>query len=146
MAQDRNGNNHKAAGRPDGGQFDRKIGQGSDDDLDFEAADTRLSEAMPDMDAEDRRRLIGAVAGGDPFAENGLEDLPDDAKAMARIMAARGGDGIYRDLAKYNEAMGWTDSSDEPDRSAAGTESAARRCSSASRSPPRRSKDSSPAA
>ena len=35
MAQDRNGNNHKAAGRPDGGQFDRKAGQGSDDDLDF---------------------------------------------------------------------------------------------------------------
>lgn len=33
MAQDRNGNNHKAAGRPDGGQFDRKTGQGLDDDL-----------------------------------------------------------------------------------------------------------------
>ena len=33
MAQDRNGNNHKAAGRPDGGQFDRKAGQGADDDL-----------------------------------------------------------------------------------------------------------------
>lgn len=33
MAQDRNGNNHKAAGRPDGGQFDRKPGQGTDDDL-----------------------------------------------------------------------------------------------------------------
>ena len=30
MAQDRNGNNHKAAGRPDGGQFDRKAGQGAD--------------------------------------------------------------------------------------------------------------------
>jgi hypothetical protein len=36
MAQDRNGNNHKAAGRPDGGQFDRKAGQGSDDDLDLD--------------------------------------------------------------------------------------------------------------
>ena len=35
MAQDRNGNNHKAAGRPDGGQFDKKAGQGSDDDLEF---------------------------------------------------------------------------------------------------------------
>ena len=32
MAQDRNGNNHKAAGRSDGGQFDRKAGQGFDDD------------------------------------------------------------------------------------------------------------------
>ena len=38
MAQDRNGNNHKAAGRPDGGQFDRKAGQGSDDDLDMAPA------------------------------------------------------------------------------------------------------------
>ena len=36
MAQDRNGNNHKAAGRSDGGQFDRKAGQGSDDDLDLD--------------------------------------------------------------------------------------------------------------
>lgn len=41
MTMDRNGNNHKAAGRPDGGQFDRKAGQGSDDDLDFEAVDAR---------------------------------------------------------------------------------------------------------
>ena len=30
--RDGKGNNHKAAGRPDGGQFDRKAGQGSDDD------------------------------------------------------------------------------------------------------------------
>ena len=64
MAQDRNGNNHKAAGRPDGGQFDRKAGQGSDDDLDFEAADARLAEAMPDLDADTRRRLVNAVRCG----------------------------------------------------------------------------------
>ena len=31
--RDGKGNNHKAAGRPDGGRFDRKAGQGSDDDL-----------------------------------------------------------------------------------------------------------------
>lgn len=81
MAQDRNGNNHKAAGRPDGGQFDKKAGQGSDDDLDFEAADTRLSAAMPDMDAEDRRRLIDVVIGGldedDPVAVAGYLDSLD---------------------------------------------------------------------
>lgn len=81
MAQDRNGNNHKAAGRPDGGQFDKKAGQGSDDDLDFEAADTRLSAAMPDMDAEDRRRLINVVIGGldedDPVAVAGYLDSLD---------------------------------------------------------------------
>ena len=81
MAQDRNGNNHKAAGRPDGGQFDRKAGQGSDDDLDFEAADTRPSAAMPDMDAEDRRGLIDVVIGGldedDPVAVAGYLDSLD---------------------------------------------------------------------
>ena len=46
----------------------------------------------------------------DPFEENGLEGLPGDAKTMARIMAARGGDQVYRDLAKYNEAIGWSGS------------------------------------
>ena len=35
MAIDAKGNSHKAAGRPDGGQFDRKAGQGTDDDLDM---------------------------------------------------------------------------------------------------------------
>lgn len=81
MAQDRNGNNHKAAGRPDGGQFDRKAGQGSDDDLDFEVADTRLSAAVPDMDAEDRRGLVDVVIGGldedDPVAVAGYLDSLD---------------------------------------------------------------------
>lgn len=33
MARDRNGRDHKAAGRPDGGQYGEKAGQGSDDDL-----------------------------------------------------------------------------------------------------------------
>lgn len=32
MAQDGNGRNHKAAGRPDGGRFEKKTGQGPDDD------------------------------------------------------------------------------------------------------------------
>lgn len=33
MARGRNGRDHKAAGRPDGGQYEEKAGQGSDDDL-----------------------------------------------------------------------------------------------------------------
>lgn len=33
MAQDGNGRDRKAAGRPDGGQFEKKTGQGSGDDL-----------------------------------------------------------------------------------------------------------------
>ena len=32
MARDGNGRDRKAAGRPDGGQFDKKTGQGPDDD------------------------------------------------------------------------------------------------------------------
>lgn len=47
MATDAKGNNHKAAGRPDGGQFDRKTGQGSDDDLDFGAVPAGLDEDDP---------------------------------------------------------------------------------------------------
>lgn len=34
-------NNHKAAGRPDGGRFDRKAGQGSDDNLDLKVVYAR---------------------------------------------------------------------------------------------------------
>lgn len=47
MATDAKGNNHKAAGRPDGGQFDRKTGQGSDDDLDVGAVPAGLDEDDP---------------------------------------------------------------------------------------------------
>lgn len=47
MATDAKGNNHKAAGRPDGGQFDGKAGQGSDDDLDFGAIPADLDEEDP---------------------------------------------------------------------------------------------------
>lgn len=82
MAQDRNGNDHKAAGRPDGGQFDKKAGQGSDDDLDFEAADTRLSAAMPDMDAEDPVAVAGYLDSLDP----GIRFILSD---KARALEAR---------------------------------------------------------
>lgn len=49
---DPKGNNHKAAGRPDGGRFDRKAGQSSDDDLDLKAVYTR-------------RRVFDAIVAGD---------------------------------------------------------------------------------
>ena len=61
MTVDARGNNHKAAGRPDGGRFDRKAGQGSDDDLDLDEADARLAAAMPGMDADRRHMLIEAA-------------------------------------------------------------------------------------
>lgn len=43
MVMDANGHSHKASGRPDGGQFERKAGQGTDDDLDFEASERPAS-------------------------------------------------------------------------------------------------------
>lgn len=46
MAQDRNGRDHKAAGRPDGGQYEGKAGQGSDDDL--EEVPTTAESVAPD--------------------------------------------------------------------------------------------------
>lgn len=73
MAQDRNGNNHKAAGRPDGGQFDKKAGQGSDDDLEFggyvagmdAAVDrTAIKERPETLSADDWRVLRRSASWG----------------------------------------------------------------------------------
>lgn len=64
MVMDSKGRSHKASGRPDGGQYDRRNGAGSDDDLDLDVMDARLAAAMPDMDEATRRRLISAVRGG----------------------------------------------------------------------------------
>ena len=75
MAMDGKGNNHKAAGRPDGGQFDKKAGQGSDDDLDFDAMDERLSRAMPSLDHEARRRIIDSFFGQALDGSARIEDL-----------------------------------------------------------------------
>lgn len=72
MAQDRNGNNHKAAGRPDGGQFDRKAGQGADDDL--AAGDGRL----PTPTAGELNRVADAI-GTD--ADALMLQLPDGTVA-----------------------------------------------------------------
>lgn len=83
MAQDRNGNNHKAAGRPDGGQFDRKAGQGSDDDLDLEAVDAR-------------RRVFDAVVAGD---DDGVD--PETARRIRyaiRLTPDRDPDKVFANM------------------------------------------------
>ena len=95
MATDAKGNNHKAAGRPDGGQFDRKTGQGSDDDLDVGAVPV-------DLDEEDSIAVARYLDSLDPgvrfFMSDGagaLEartlDDPDwcDAHAEELMAAAR---------------------------------------------------------
>ena len=83
MAQDRNGNNHKAAGRPDGGQFDRKAGQGSDDDLDLGAVDAR-------------RRVFDRIVAGD---DDGID--PETARRIRydiRLTPDRDPDKVFANM------------------------------------------------
>lgn len=75
MATDAKGNNHKAAGRPDGGQFDRKTGQGSDDDLDVGAVPV-------DLDEDDPVAVAGYLDSLDPGVRFILSD-------KARALEAR---------------------------------------------------------
>ena len=62
MAMDSKGNNHKAVGRPDGGQFDRKAGQ----DLDAVDARRRVFDRIvasddDGVDPETARRIRYAI-------------------------------------------------------------------------------------
>ena len=68
MAMDSKGNNHKAVGRPDGGQFDRKAGQDSDDDLDLDAVDAR-------------RRVFDRIVAGD---DDGVD--PETARRIRCVI------------------------------------------------------------
>lgn len=86
MAQDRNGNNHKAAGRPDGGQFEKKAGQGSDDNL-------VPPEPSPDGASGAYMDWLGRMADDDP-------ELDDAGRAVVsgflhRLRDRVGGDGAY---------------------------------------------------
>lgn len=111
MAQDRNGNNHKAAGRPDGGQFDKKAGQGSDDDLEFGgyvagldamADRTAIKERPETLSADDWRTLrrsaswgVRMLAWSSPKSptptDDEFDELLDDESQRVRGAAA------YRD-------------------------------------------------
>lgn len=70
MAQDRNRNNHKAAGRPDGGQFDRKAGQGADDDL-------AAGDGRPSTPTADELSRVADAIGADAL----MLQLPDGTVA-----------------------------------------------------------------
>lgn len=71
MARDGNGRDHKAAGRPDGGQYEEKAGQGLDDDL--EEVPTTAESVAPD--------------------EGWWASLENDPEAAAGPEAGRGPDG-----------------------------------------------------
>lgn len=69
MARDRNGRDHKAAGRPDGGQYEEKAGQGLDDDL--EEVPTTAESVAPDEGwwaslENDPEAAAGPEAGREP--------------------------------------------------------------------------------
>ena len=61
MAMDGKGNNHKAAGRPDGGQFDKKAGQDTDDDLE-EAVAPEIPAWDHIRDTDDSREALLELA------------------------------------------------------------------------------------
>ena len=98
MVMDAKGNSHKAAGRPDGGQFDAKAGQGSDDDLDFDAIDSRVADVMPDLTEDERRRAILAILGREEAEpetmvdEDGVKRPPTPPSSPAVSPSAPGGD------------------------------------------------------
>lgn len=86
MAQDGNGRGHKAAGRPDGGQHERKAGQGSGDDL-------VPPEPSPDKAGGAYMDWLGRMADDDP-------ELDDAGRAAVSGFLRRprhriGGDGAY---------------------------------------------------
>ena len=101
---DPKGNNHKAAGRPDGGRFDRKAGQGSDDDLDLKAVYTR-------------RRVFDAIVAGD---DDGVD--PETARRIRyairltldrdpdKVFAIMGRNGTDSMLDRYVDWEGGMDS------------------------------------
>lgn len=86
MARDGNGRDHKVAGRPDGGQFEKKTGQGSGDD-------PVPPEPSPDKASGSYMDRLGRMADDDPE--------PDDAGRAAvsgflrRPRHRIGGDGAY---------------------------------------------------
>lgn len=102
MATDAKGNNHKAAGRPDGGQFDKKAGQVSDDDLEAVSSDSVFSKGV-------RQRISqygGYTTEGDEelLSDEGLASYSPKAIEMfdALIddeMAGFDGDGVDPDAA-----------------------------------------------
>lgn len=65
MVMDANGHSHKAAGRPDGGQYESKRGANADDDLDVDAISMRVAQMVPELSDEDRRKAVLAILNMD---------------------------------------------------------------------------------
>ena len=83
MARDGNGRDHKAAGRPDGGQYEEKAGQGLDDDL--EEVPTTAESVAPDEGwwaslENDPEAAAGPEAGKEPEPDGPAAGTGGDAE------------------------------------------------------------------
>ena len=97
MVMDANGNSHKAAGRPDGGQFDRKAGQGVDDDLTGGMAAPLLTDGeYMESTLESIRTRDSAT--GPMVDEDGNDRTPTPPSPPAVAASAPGGDDNTRTL------------------------------------------------
>lgn len=84
MARDGNGRDHKAAGRPDGGQYEEKAGQGLDDDL--EEVPTTAESVAPDEGwwaslENDPEAAAGPEAGREPEPNGPAAETGGDAES-----------------------------------------------------------------
>lgn len=84
MARDGNGRDHKAAGRPDGGQYEEKAGQGLDDDL--EEVPTTAESVAPDEGwwaslENDPEAAAGPEAGREPESDGPAAGTGGDAES-----------------------------------------------------------------
>lgn len=133
MAVDNNGDNHQPAGRPDGGQYAPKAGQGTDDDLAMPSEVALLdAAAMLTGRREQARRDADATTGDDAWYTGKGRYLGYEY-ADAIVDAARHADDIpegttltdmaFDDeaLAEYLEDMD-SDSSPDDVRSTEGAE------------------------
>lgn len=93
MAQDRNGRDHKASGRPDGGQYEGKAGQGSDDDL--VEVPTTADSVAPDEGwwaslENDPEATVGPEVGEEP--RGGQADCRQEREVGRQAMVGHGGE------------------------------------------------------
>ena len=110
MVQDRNGNNHRAAGRPDGGRYAPKPGQRTDDDLETPAADTLRDAAAMLADRRERAGREADATTGDDAWYTGKGRESGYGYADAIIDAARHAEDIpegttLTDMAFDDEAL-----------------------------------------
>ena len=86
MARDGNGRDRKAAGRPDGGRFDKKTGQGPDDDpVPPEPSPDGAGRAAVYGYAESKGGHVVGFVGAEAFGTLGLDDAALERHGIDRV-------------------------------------------------------------